>query len=109
MIRHNSLFPSCRRDLEEAYRAANPAGHWFSAATMRFFKSRIGEVYRVAGGTWVFITSERGPSGARAYTVRTMDTAGDIRDDGAKFQGYPTLGRARTGLKRYAESLTVSV
>ena len=107
MIRHNALFPSSRAELEAAYSKAQPGGYWFSPDTMRFFKSRIHDVYQVpnAGG-WAFITSEKGPTGVRAYTVRTMNDAGKIGDGGGGFQGYATLGRARTGLKAYAASAT---
>jgi hypothetical protein len=51
--------------------------HWFDPDTMRFFKTRVLEgVYQGAGGVY-FVTSEKGPSEARKYSVRkfTPDTA----------------------------------
>lgn len=107
MIRHSSLFRESRDALESAYRLANPQGHWFSPSTLRFFKSRIADIYRVPNADcWLFISSEKGPSGTRAYTVRKM-TGGDIRDVGG-FQAHATLSRARTALKAHAVELALA-
>jgi hypothetical protein len=55
------------RQIKQANRAAGQ--YWFSPATMRFFKSRVLE--GVYGGRY-FVTSEKGPSGVRLYSVREV-------------------------------------
>lgn len=107
-VRSNSLFPKSRAELESAYEAGCAArgsgAHWFSPDTLRFFRSRIADIYYLPeADAWLFITSEQNHGGAvhhpRLYTVRRMDAAGRIKDVGG-FQAYATLGRARTALKR---------
>jgi hypothetical protein len=63
--------------------------HFFDEASMRFFNSRI------SGQTFgnYFVTSEKGPSGIRAYTVRFQDDDGHIWTLG-EFQEYDTLESA---------------
>ena len=58
-------------NISDIKRANREAGRfWFSPATLRFFESRIlPSVYEGPGGIY-FITSEQGPHGPRAYTVR---------------------------------------
>jgi len=69
--------------LEIEYRnRTNGNGHFFDSDTMRFFKSRIGEV-RLKGNDWYFITSEKPPHGERRYSVRKMQLDGDIETIGA--------------------------
>lgn len=63
--------------------------HFFSPSTMAFFDSIV---YDETFGNH-FVTSEKGPDGARLYTIRfqnedgTIDTVGD-------FQAWPTLPTA---------------
>ena len=71
-----------RRSRQEFYtvddvrRFNERSGHYFfEPATLRFFKSRIGQFlygsrYRGRYQGHYFTTSEQGPSGPRAYTVR---------------------------------------
>ena len=62
----------------------NAGQHFFDEDTLRFFGSRIhDEVYR---GRY-FITSEKGPSGGRLFTIRKANTNGTISTKG-DFQGY---------------------
>ena len=81
----------------------NSGGHWFSEETMRFFKCRI--LDGVFGGHY-FVTSEKGPSGVRAYTVRHADSDGTISTVGG-FQAYGTASDALDAALQ--ESLTVVV
>lgn len=51
----------------------NAGGHWFDASAKRFFRSRVlSEVYQGPAGVF-FVSSEKGPSGVRAFTVREFD------------------------------------
>lgn len=81
--------------------AANKSigNHWFDRATMRFFKTRI-ESRLIAGHR--FITSECGPDGRRAYTVREACPDGTI-DTVGEFQGYGTLAQAKAAVLAYPE------
>jgi hypothetical protein len=55
-------------DIKDHMRAAG--SHWFDPGTMRFFKGRVlDEVYQGPGGIF-FVSSEKGPSEVRKYTVR---------------------------------------
>lgn len=71
-------------------KAANAAkdGHWFEPATLRFFRSRVGDtVYQGPGGVY-FVSSEqfvdsRGNADERRFTVRQFDPeSGDINTVG---------------------------
>jgi len=75
-------------------------GHFFQPDTMRFFKSRIKD--RVYGGN-MFITSERGPSGPRVFTVRKITKAGHIKTHG-DFQKYATAAAAERAIARIMDS-----
>lgn len=81
-------------------------GCWFDKSTMRFFKSRIetGIVKCWYGEDGVakrarFVTSEQGPDGRRAYTIREATPTGGI-DTVGEFQGYATLKAARAAILR---------
>jgi len=51
----------------------NAGGHWFDAGSKRFFRSRVLEtVYQGPSGIF-FVSSEKGPSGKRLFTVREFD------------------------------------
>jgi len=65
--------------------------HFFDPDTMRFFDSRI-ESPLMRGR--FFVTSERGPHMARAFTVRCAGDDGDIGSVGAGFMGYETRAEA---------------
>lgn len=69
--------------IKDAMRAAG--SHWFDPDTMRYFRCRVlEEVYQGPGGIY-FVTSEKGPHGPRAYSVRqftvnkpSIDTVGEF-------------------------------
>jgi hypothetical protein len=72
------------KQIEEANRAAGQ--HFFAPDTMRFFNSRV--LSGVYGGRY-FVTSEKGPDGVRAYTVRECLENGHVETVG-EFQEYAT-------------------
>jgi len=72
-------------------------GHWFSADTKRFFKSRVlidafpsanGKVYFVSSEATGFNTSQRG------YTVRAYNLKEDSIETVGEFNGYETKTQA---------------
>ncbi len=74
-------------NLRDVVRANDEAGqHWFDADTMAFFKSRL-ESDLIDGR--YFITSEHGPYGPRAYSIRMADEDAHIQTIG-EFMGYAT-------------------
>ena len=88
-------------DIKAANRRAGK--YWFSADTLRFFRSRISEtVYPVAAtGGALFISSERfDESSPRLFTVRYASPTGDISTMG-EFQQY----RSRSGAHLAAQRL----
>ncbi len=60
--------------VEQIIEASQRAGsHYFDPSSMRFFKSRVlPSVFHGSGGVF-FVTSERGPSEVRRYTVRQFN------------------------------------
>lgn len=98
--KRTDLVRSDRDSLESAYLTGRAqqqkVGHWFTPKTMRFFKSRIHDVYTVLGsdGDWVFLTSECAPNSPRRYTMRVMDKTGDIRAPHG-YESFETLRQAR--------------
>ena len=72
--------------------------HWFEPATRRFFKSRI--LDGVHGGCF-FVSSEKGPTGPRMYTVHYAIDRGSIRK-ASSFQAYGTATRAQTAARHFA-------
>ena len=93
---------SSLREIEEANRRAGQ--HWFEKDTMRFFKSKVlGPVY---GGHY-FVSSEKGPHGGRAYSVRKATRHGKIETVG-KFQQYTSAAQARRAIERLVKRTKVS-
>jgi hypothetical protein len=90
----------------KSIKAANKAAglHWFEPATMRFFKSRI--LTTVYGGRY-FVTSEQGPNGVRAYSVREVAEDGSSISTVGEFQGWATAPQAKREAKRLASLLPV--
>jgi len=76
--------------------------HWFTPATLRFFRCRLGTYW----GAGVFTTSETDPSGVRAYSVRVADTAGQVHTFG-EFHEHERSGTATAIAKRLAHFLTL--
>lgn len=77
--------------------------YWFEPESMRFFKSRVGEkVYPTKDGGAYFVSSEKGPDGVRAYTIRKCRADGSIYtpEPGYGFQAHKT---ARVAHKCAAE------
>ena len=86
-------------DIDTLARAGSD--YFFSDGTMRFFNTRLmGEVWPVADG-WLFATSEKGPSGIRAYSIRKMGEAGNVSTVGG-FQQYSTRRAAIVALRKMA-------
>tara|TARA_R110000868_G_scaffold11921_1_gene57939 strand:- start:676 stop:1020 length:345 start_codon:yes stop_codon:yes gene_type:complete len=93
--------------LDQIKRAAKAAGsHWFDAAALRYFSSRISNhVYSVPGGA-LFISSEQyrgygSPDGPRLYTVRSCSFEGAI-DTVGEFQQYETSKAAHAAALKLA-------
>jgi hypothetical protein len=75
--------------------------HFFDDRTMQFFESRISN--KTFGN--FFVTSERGPSGLRRYTVRVFDPNTGIVDTHGLFQEFDTLREAQLVARRASEGL----
>ena len=69
---------------------ASAGYHLFDAETTRFFSSRISDTaYLSDDGTHAyFTTSEKGPNGIRAYSVRVADMATGTINTVGEFQAY---------------------
>jgi hypothetical protein len=77
------------RDVDEIRRAHD--GHWFDADTMRFFRTRLGDI--VIGGRY-FISSEASDYNApRLYSIREAFADASI-DTVGEFQAYRTRREA---------------
>jgi hypothetical protein len=88
------------REIREFYDRNQPDGHWFDAASMRFFKTRLPEngVELSCGGIY-FVTRETNPSGVSAYTVRRQLHDGSIKTVG-EFHAYATRAAANAAIKQ---------
>jgi hypothetical protein len=85
------------RTMADVRQANKDAGyHWFDSSTLGFFGSVIGRT--LYGGRY-FISSEQGPNGIRAYTVREVEADGGIETVG-DFQQYETAAQARAAIKQ---------
>ena len=83
-------------NLNAVMRANDEAGrHWFKDDTIQFFKTKL-ETNLIDGR--YFITSERGPHGPRAFSVRMADEDAHIQTVG-DFMAYETLKDAETALE----------
>jgi hypothetical protein len=70
--------------------------HFFDDSTMNFFDSKVSA--KTFGD--YFVTSERGPSGLRRYTVRVFNpNTGEIKTHGL-FQEFDTLREAQSVAKQ---------
>jgi hypothetical protein len=81
-------------------RAANQKAdfHWFDPSTLRFFDSHPGRTLYSPGS--FFLSSEKGPNGIRAYSIRQAQPDGSIETVGEGFQGYATRYEALTAVRR---------
>jgi len=89
-------------DINEIRSAMRRGGsHWWDAGSMRFFRCRVlDEVYQGPGGIY-FVTSEKGPSENRAYSVRQYlpgKDGGDI-DTVGEFNAHTKAGAKRTAYR----------
>ena len=92
-------------ELEDHYSRRNGGGgHFFDRSTKRFFNSRTGSAaFKRPDGTIVFTTSERfDQDSPRLYTVRFLDSDGEICDDHMGFQGYETSRAALKAARQWA-------
>jgi hypothetical protein len=92
-----------RYDLEQAN--ARRGHHFFEPGSMRFFRSRIGNVHPLPFGA-IFVTSEqfRGSDGytdARRYTLRHCLPNGEVETLG-EFQQFATSAQANRVAKALA-------
>ena len=72
-------------------------GHYFSKDTMRFFKSKlIQDVFPTDSGRVYFVTSEQGPDGVRAFSVRCYSIVQDDISTVGEFRGYESRAKALT-------------
>ena len=84
--------------VREFYVHNRPDGHWFDAATLRFFKSKLPtSAYETQAGV-LFVTSETNPSGLKAFSIRRQSVCGEIKTVG-EFHSYPTAAAARARIK----------
>lgn len=96
--------PGPYRTITEIKQANRAAGdHWFDAATLRFFLSRVAPSV-IAGR--LFISSEQfkdstGERAERRYTVRIATDHGAI-EDASEFQQFATLDEARRWARQAA-------
>jgi hypothetical protein len=94
--------PGSMRDVKECAQVCG--SHFFEKATMKFFSSRVGDyAYADGKGGAYFTTSEKGPYGPRAYTVRRYDPKRCGVETVGKFQGYDSSEKARAEAKRLAK------
>lgn len=77
----------------DAIKAAHK-GHWFDRDSMTFFGSMLPAyaAWPLPGGAY-FISSEKYPSGYRAYSIQWADCIGEIHTVG-EFMAYETLREA---------------
>lgn len=78
--------------------------HWFDTDTMRFFRCRLPDGgYQASNGRIYFVTSEKGPDGIRAYSVRCLkEPRGTIETIGS-FQQYRSRSGANSAALRLAQ------
>lgn len=109
--------------MDDLRRIASRAGsYWFAPDTVAFFRSRLahhacwiptGDADRDADGegTYFFVSSEKGPSGQRRYSVRQHVVTREARPDGylalryrtetvGGFQEHETRAQAQAALLR---------
>lgn len=90
--------------IKMAYGNLRPGGHFFDRDTMRFFNTRMGEAWRV-GDVFLFVTSEVRPHGNRSYSVRQMNSDGNITTVGefCKMTRSAAIKQLRETVKANAE------
>lgn len=89
--------------IEHRYDQQN-GGHWFEPDTLRFFKSRISEGFSTKWENVYFVTSEKGPHGPRAYSVRRLRAVSGHIDTIGPFMAYSTRSSAMASARRLAQT-----
>lgn len=91
--------------IEDVKRRNERAGlYWFSPATMRFFRSRVGDRVHPAADVCFFVSSECDHRNEdRRYTVRVCNADGSI-DTIGDFRAYPTSAAAHRAAKNAADT-----
>ncbi len=90
-------------DLKNHYqRLKGSNGHWFSPGAMSFFNSKIDDQVYCDNERFYFVSSEKGPNGIRAYTVRTYDpNTGEIEThEDTSFQEFKTKQQVKTFIRK---------
>ena len=94
------------QDLERHYERKT-GGHWFKPETMRFFRSRLSGELFYSGSLVFFVSSEQGPDGIRAWSVRCYNTETGSIDTAGDFQQHSTLARAKRAARNAAKGSEV--
>ncbi len=82
--------------------------HWWDRGTMRWFKCRVSEqVYEGENGIY-FVTSEKGPSEKRLYSVRKYDPATKDVDTVGDFNSMSRAQAHRLAAKSAGPAATVT-
>ena len=92
-------------DLQNHYENNSKTPNWFSPDSMRFFKSQVSDKILASNERFYFVSSEKGPSGPRAYTIRSYNPKTFQIDSLSEFQGYRTNTQAWNGVERHLKSL----
>lgn len=84
--------------IREANRRAGQ--HWFDPGAVRFFNSRISP--RVYAGA-IFVSSEKGPSGVRLYSVHYCARTGRV-EEVSEFQAFASSRAAHVAAERVSKA-----
>ena len=90
---------------EISYANTNAGWHWFSPDTLRFFDCRVRDdwVLPVSGGA-LFVSSEKGPSEVRRYSIRRAYVDGQV-DTVGEFQQHASAAKAKAAMRAEAARL----
>lgn len=95
-----------KRDLKHQM-TVKCGSHYWDPGTMRFFNSRLLNVYPNSQGKFTcFTTSEKGPDGIRKYTVKKL--TGCEVDDYGGFQAHRTSAAAKKAAQACARGMALS-
>lgn len=80
--------------------------HWFEPSTMRFFNSRVARYGYLSAdrSTAYFTSSEKGPDGIRAWSIRSANLNTGQVDTVGKFQAYSSRKAADREAQRIAHN-----
>lgn len=92
------------RDMQEVRQANRALGHvWFSAETMEYHGTTVES--ELIGGQW-FVTRDRTWNGGKAYTIRHVDSDGDVHTErSTELCQFPFRRGAYEGAQRLARGL----